>query len=148
MTKNKTVENPPNQNANYEILSQRSKITSDLNQVGQMNQQHPYTVEEEETEQEALEVEEIEVANDHMRNKERRKNNDQQLRARIRANTSNLDNDNVEHVEFDDMLQFEPRENMQDANNMTNIILEALSPNQIPSGQSSSQSNSNVRSSG
>lgn len=137
MTKNKTVENP-NQNANYEILSQRSKITSDLNQVGQMNQQHPYTVEEEETEQEALEVEEIEVANDHMRNKERRKNNDQQLRARIRANTSNLDNDNVEHVEFDDMLQFEPRENMQDANNMTNIILEALSPNQIPSGQSSS----------
>ena len=75
MTKNKTVENP-NQNANYEILSQRSKITSDLNQVGQMNQQHPYTVEEEETEQEALEVEEIEVANDHMRNKERRKNND------------------------------------------------------------------------
>jgi hypothetical protein len=51
-------------------------------------------------------------------------------------------------VEFDDMLQFEPKENAQDADNTTNIILESLSPNHIPSGQSSSQSNSNIISSG
>jgi hypothetical protein len=47
-----------------------------MNQHGQINQQHPYTVEEEETEFEAHEGEETEVKNDHMRNKERRQNNE------------------------------------------------------------------------
>ena len=76
-----------------------------------MNKQHTYTVKEEDQE-----IDETEDEDNHKKNISRRLNNENNLRARHRANIHKLDNDNTENIEFDELIEFEA-ENLQDPDN-------------------------------
>ena len=95
-----------NTHASFELLSSRSYVSN-----GGMNKQHTYTVKEEDQE-----IDETEDEDNHKKNISRRLNNENNLRARHRANIHKLDNDNTENIEFDELIEFEA-ENLQDPDN-------------------------------